>query len=172
MVFAKDERPVNLLNLLNLLGCRVVLSIHILFLLPLRGSLSCAFGAPLLQGATQRSCNSGDFPSHQSPVTSHQKRNRFRDSFFLFLESAVKFHFHFAAGGAVSAPAAASTAADGGMIDVTAGKNEEDGDHRHHSIDSGIHRKSPFVETRIKSLSDLIRVYLFIFVIWSGWIQG
>ena len=51
----------------------------------------------------------------------------------------MKFHFPFAAGGAVSAPAAASTAADGGMIDVTAGKNEEDGDHRHHSIDRGIH---------------------------------
>ena len=51
----------------------------------------------------------------------------------------MKFHFPFAAGGAVSAPTAASTAADGGMIDVTAGKNEEDGDHRHHSIDSGIH---------------------------------
>ena len=77
--------------------------------------------------------------SHQSLVTNHQKRNRFRDSLFLFLESAVKFHFPFAAGGAVSAPAAASTAADGGMIDVTAGKNEEDGDHRHHSIDCGIH---------------------------------
>lgn len=77
--------------------------------------------------------------SHQSPVTSHQKRNRFRDSFFLFLESAVKFHFPFAAGGAVSAPAAASTAADGGMVNVTAGKNEEDGDHRHHSMDRGIH---------------------------------
>ena len=84
----------------------------------------------------------------------------------------MKFHFPFSAGGAVSAPTAASTAADGGMIDVTAGKNEEDGDHRHHGIDSRIHRKSPFVETRIKSLSDLIRVYLFIFVIWSGWIQG
>ena len=110
--------------------------------------------------------------SHQSLAANHQKRNRFRDSLFLFLESAVKFHFPFAAGGAVSAPAAASTAADGGMIDVTTGKNEEDGDHRHHGIDSGIHRKSPFVETRIKSLSDLIRVYLFIFVIWSGWIQG
>lgn len=51
----------------------------------------------------------------------------------------MKFHFPFAAGGAVSAPTAASTAADGGMIDVTAGKNEEDGDHRHHSIDRGIH---------------------------------
>ena len=82
----------------------------------------------------------------------------------------MKFHFPFTAGRAVSA--AASTAADGGMIDVAAGKNEEDGDHRHHSIDRGIHRKSPFVETRIKSLSDLIRVYLFIFVIWSGWFQG
>ena len=35
--------------------------------------------------------------------------------------------------------AAASTAADGGMVNVTAGKNEEDGDHRHHSIDRGIH---------------------------------
>ena len=51
----------------------------------------------------------------------------------------MKFHFPFAAGGAVSAPTAASTTADGGMIDVTAGKNEEDGDHRHHSIDRGIH---------------------------------
>ena len=77
--------------------------------------------------------------SHQLPVTNHQKRNRFRDSLFLFLESAVKFHFPFAAGGAVSAPAAASPAADGGMVNVTAGKNEEDGDHRHHSIDRGIH---------------------------------
>ena len=51
----------------------------------------------------------------------------------------MKFHFSFAAGGAVSTPAAASTAADGGVVDVTAGKNEEDGDHRHHSIDRGIH---------------------------------
>lgn len=51
----------------------------------------------------------------------------------------MKFHFSFAAGGAVSAPTAASTAADGGMIHVTAGKNEEDGDHRHHSIDRRIH---------------------------------
>ena len=77
--------------------------------------------------------------SHQSLVTNHQKRNRFRDSLFLFLESAVKFHFPFAAGGAVSAPAATSTAADGSAVDVTASKNEEDGDHRHHSIDRGIH---------------------------------
>ena len=60
----------------------------------------------------------------------------------------MKFHFPFAAGGAVSAPTATSTAADGSMINVTAGKNEEDGDHRHHSIDSGIHRKSPFVYFR------------------------
>ena len=51
----------------------------------------------------------------------------------------MKFHFPFAAGRAVSAPTATSTAADGGMIDVTAGKNEEDGDHRHYSIDRGIH---------------------------------
>ena len=51
----------------------------------------------------------------------------------------MKFHFPFAAGGAVSAPTATSTAADGSMINVTAGKNEEDGDHRHHSIDCGIH---------------------------------
>ena len=51
----------------------------------------------------------------------------------------MKFHFSFTAGGAVSAPTAASTATDGGMINVTAGKNEEDGDHRHHNIDSGIH---------------------------------
>ena len=84
----------------------------------------------------------------QSLAANHQKRNRFRDSLFLFLESAVKFHFPFAAGGAVSAPAAASTAADGGMIDVTAGKNEEDGDHRHHSIDSGIHSCLLFLYSR------------------------
>lgn len=71
-----------------------------------------------------------------------------RDSLFLFFESTVKFHFPFAAGGAVSAPAAASTAADGGMIDVTAGKNEEDGDHRHHSIDSGIHGFLLFMYSR------------------------
>lgn len=72
--------------------------------------------------------------SHQPP-----KKEPLSRFLFLFLESAVKFHFPFAAGGAVSAPAAASTATDGGMIDVTAGKNEEDGDHRHHSIDHGIH---------------------------------
>ena len=76
---------------------------------------------------------------HQSLATNHQKKEPLSRFPFLFLESAVKFHFPFAAGGAVSAPAAASTAADGGMIDVTAGKNEEDGDHRHHSIDRGIH---------------------------------
>ena len=50
-------------------------SIHILSLLPLRGSLSCAFGTPLLQGASQRSYHSGDFPSCQSPL-------RFRSSGF------------------------------------------------------------------------------------------
>ena len=50
-------------------------SIHRLSLLPLRGSLSCAFGAPLLQGASQRSYHSGDFPSYQSPL-------RFRSSGF------------------------------------------------------------------------------------------
>ena len=60
----------------------------------------------------------------------------------------MKFHFPFAAGRAVSAPAAASTAADGGMIDVTAGQNEEDGDHRHHSIDSGIHSCLLFMYSR------------------------
>ena len=52
----------------------------------------------------------------------------------------MKFHFPFTAGGAVPAPTAASTAADGGMIDVAAGKNEEDGDQRHHSIDRGARR--------------------------------
>jgi hypothetical protein len=67
---------------------------------------------------------------------------------FLFLESAMKFHFPFAAGGAVSAPAAASTTADGGMVNVTAGKNEEDGDHRHHSIDCGIHGYLLFMYSR------------------------
>ena len=77
--------------------------------------------------------------NHQSLATNHQKKEPLSRFLFLFLESAVKFHFPFAAGGAVSAPAAASTATDGGMIDVTAGKNEEDGDHRHHNIDSGIH---------------------------------
>ena len=46
----------------------------------------------------------------------------------------MKFHFSFAAGGAVSTPTAASTAADGGVVDVTAGKDEEDGDHRHHGM--------------------------------------
>ena len=51
----------------------------------------------------------------------------------------MKFHFPFAAGGAVPAPAAASAATDGGAVNVTAGKDEEDGDHRHHGIDSGIH---------------------------------
>ena len=58
----------------------------------------------------------------------------------------MKFHFPFAAGGAVSA--AASTAADGGMIDVTTGKNEEDGDHRHHSIDRGVHGFLLFMYSR------------------------
>ena len=60
----------------------------------------------------------------------------------------MKFHFPFAAGGAVSAPTATSTAADGSMINVTAGKNEEDGDHRHHSIDSGIHSCLLFMYSR------------------------
>ena len=82
--------------------------------------------------------------SHQSLAANHQKRNRFRDSLFLFLESAVKFHFSFAAGGTVSAPAAASTAAastatNGGVVDMSAGKDKEDGDQRHHSIDCRIH---------------------------------
>ena len=60
----------------------------------------------------------------------------------------MKFHFPFAAGGAVPAPTAASTAADGGMIDVAAGKNEEDGDHRHYSIDCRIHSCLLFLYSR------------------------
>ena len=60
----------------------------------------------------------------------------------------MKFYFPFAAGGAVSAPTAASTATDGGMIHVTAGKNEEDGDHRHYSIDRGIHGYLLFLYSR------------------------
>ena len=69
----------------------------------------------------------------------------------------MKFHFSFAAGGAVSAPTAASTAADGGMIDVTAGKNEEDGDHRHHSIDSGIQGCLLFMYSREFKNKDRVR---------------
>ena len=60
----------------------------------------------------------------------------------------MKFHFSCAAGGAVPAPAAASTATDGSAVDVTAGQDEEDGDHRHHSIDSGIHGCLLFMYSR------------------------
>lgn len=93
--------------------------------------------APLARPLFPDASNAQNQPSsHQSLAKKKEPLSRF---LFLFLESAVKFHFPFAAGGAVSAPAAASTAADGGMVNVTAGKNEEDGDHRHHSIDRGIH---------------------------------
>ena len=60
----------------------------------------------------------------------------------------MQFHFSCAAGGAVPAPAAASTAADGSAVDVTAGQDEEDGDHRHHSIDSGIYGYLLFMYSR------------------------
>lgn len=77
--------------------------------------------------------------SHQPPVTNHQKREPLSRFPFLFLKSAVKLHFSFAAGRTVSAPTAASTATDGGVVDMPAGKDKEDGDQRHHSIDCRIH---------------------------------
>ena len=61
-------------------GCLTWLIIRPRRRLPLRGSLSCAFGAPLLQGATQRSCKNAMpegtilVPSPQSPVTSHSMK--------------------------------------------------------------------------------------------------
>lgn len=82
------------------------------------------------------------------PLRPNKKREPLSRFPFLFFESAVKFHFPFAAGEAVSAPTATSTAADGGMIHVTAGKNEKDGDHRHHSIDREIHGYLLFMYSR------------------------
>lgn len=91
--------------------------------------------APLARPRFPYAANAQKQPSSHQP-SKKEPLSRFP---FLFLESAVKFHFSFAAGGTVSAPAAASTATNGGVVDMPAGKDKEDGDQRHHSIDCRIH---------------------------------